>query len=68
MTQRWSDIKKAKLPQETLQGIRQRVEDEILEMNRRDLREMVGKTQAELAASADFNQSEASRVERRPPA
>ncbi|MBC7544864.1 MAG: helix-turn-helix transcriptional regulator [Candidatus Sericytochromatia bacterium] len=34
-------------------------------MNLRDLREMTGKTQADLASAAEMSQSEASRTERR---
>jgi DNA-binding XRE family transcriptional regulator len=65
MTQRWSDLKTKRLPQETRDAIERRVEAEVLEMSLRVLREMVGKTQAEMASVTEMSQSETSRTERR---
>jgi predicted transcriptional regulator len=65
MAQRWDDLKRQKLSAAQLADVQRKVDAEILEMNLRDLREMFGKTQADLASGSDFGQSEASRMERR---
>ena len=64
-TRRWADLKKKAFSQERLVRIDQRVENELLEMNLRSLRELLGKTQEELARAAEMSQSELSRTERR---
>lgn len=65
MAKRWGDLKREKLPEATLVAIEKRVEAEVLELNLRDLRELVGKTQVDVALAAKMSQSEASRAERR---
>jgi hypothetical protein len=65
MAQRWDDLKRQKLSAAQLADVQRKVDAEILEMNLRDLREMVGKTQADLASGSAIGQSEASRMERR---
>jgi predicted transcriptional regulator len=64
-THRWEDIKRRKLSPEQIEKIRREVEEEILEMNLRAMRELVGKTQGEVAEAADMDQSEISKAERR---
>jgi transcriptional/translational regulatory protein YebC/TACO1 len=64
---KWSEIKKQKYAKnpERLEQVEREVERELLEMNLRALRELVGKTQVEAAEVADMTQGEISRAERR---
>ncbi len=62
---KWDKIAKEKLGAERVERIRREVEQEILEMNLREVRELAGKTQAELAEAAQLSQAELSRAERR---
>src|SRR2546430_15036199 len=62
---RWEDIKRRKLSPEQIEKIRREVDAEVLEMNLRAMREMLGKTQVDLADKAEMNQSEVSKAERR---
>ena len=64
-TSRWSDIKAKGRSPEHLARLDREVEQDVLEMNLRLLRESTGKTQEELAALAEMSQSELSRVEKR---
>ena len=62
---RWEDIKRRKLSPEKVEQIRQEVEEEILEMNLHAVRELAGKTQADVAQATGMSQSEVSRAEHR---
>jgi hypothetical protein len=62
---RWEDLKRRKLSPEKIEQIRREVRDETLELNLRAVRELVGKTQVEVAEAAKMTQSELSRAERR---
>jgi DNA-binding phage protein len=62
---RWDDIKRRKLSPERLASIEARADQEVLEMNLRAVRELVGMTQVEAATSAEMTQSELSKTERR---
>jgi hypothetical protein len=62
---RWSDLKKSKLTPAQREANKRWVEEEILEMNLRALREFLGRTQEELARLSETAQSELSRAERR---
>jgi hypothetical protein len=65
-THRWSDLKKrSKLSPEQLAQIDREVQAELLQMNLRELRELSGLTQVEVAEATEMAQSELSRTERR---
>ena len=63
--ERWSDLKNRTIPPERQEQIREKVEQELLEMDLRAVRELLGKTQADVAATLPMTQSEVSRLERR---
>lgn len=68
MTRAWKDIKaksRHKMTPTEEQDDREWVERELLEMSLREMREMVGKNQVEVAAEVETTQSELSRLERR---
>ncbi len=62
---RWQDLRQKKLSSAQLERIDQEVERELLEMDLRAVRELVGKTQVEVAESTNMTQSEVSRLEHR---
>jgi len=62
---RWQDLKKKKLTPAQLGEIDREVEKELLEMDLRAIRELAGKTQADVAEVTDMTQSEVSRLEGR---
>ena len=62
---RWQDLRKKKLTPEQLEQIEREVERELLEMDLRAIRELVGKTQVDVAEAINMTQSEVSRLERR---
>ena len=62
---RWEDIRRKKLTAKQLEENARWVEQEIVELNLRALRELTGKTQVEVAQAADMTQPETSRTERR---
>ena len=62
---RWNDLKKERVSADRLAEIKAQVEQEILEMNLGAVRELVGKTQVEVADAMGSTQSEISRSERR---
>jgi predicted transcriptional regulator len=62
---RWEDVQRRKLSKEQVAEVRARVTDEILQMNLRELRESLGKTQDELASLTNMDQSQLSKLERR---
>jgi DNA-binding Xre family transcriptional regulator len=63
---RWQDLRKQKLTPQQLGEIDRDVERELVEMDLRAIRELLGKTQVDLAEATDMTQSEVSRLERRP--
>jgi len=63
---RWQDLRKQKLTPQQLNAIDREVEQELVEMDLRAIRELLGKTQVDLAEATDMTQSEVSRLERRP--
>lgn len=62
---RWGDLKRKTFSPEQLAQIERRVEEGLLEMNLRALREMAGKTQEELAEIMKSSQGQVSVTERR---
>jgi DNA-binding XRE family transcriptional regulator len=62
---RFKDIAERKLGAQKVEQIKQEVGREILEMDLKAVRELLGKTQAEVAAIADISQAELSRAEKR---
>ena len=62
---KWADLKRRTFTPKQLEQIRQEVEKELLEMNLRAMREMLGKTQIDVAEGAETTQSEVSKAERR---
>jgi DNA-binding XRE family transcriptional regulator len=64
-THRWADVARQKLSPEQIAEADAWVERESLEMNLRELRKALGKTQAELATAAELSQPELSKAERR---
>lgn len=62
---RWAELKQKTFSADRLARIERRVEQELLEMNLRALREMTGKTQEELAESLKASQGQVSVMERR---
>lgn len=65
MTKKWSEIRGKKLSHEILQKVDAEVRAELLSLELRELREMVGRTQGDIAALADMTQSQLSRFEGR---
>ena len=61
---KWSDLMK-RLPPERRARIEKQVEKDLLEMNLRAVRELVGKTQVDVAKAAKMSQSDVSKAERR---
>jgi predicted transcriptional regulator len=65
-TKRWVDIrKKSKLTAAERRAVDRKVQRELLDMSLREMREMVGKNQVDVAAAIQTTQSELSRLERR---
>ncbi len=62
---RWKELREKKLTPVQLEQIDRGVERELLEMDLRAIREVVGKTQEDVAAVVEMSQSEVSRLERR---
>jgi transcriptional regulator with XRE-family HTH domain len=56
---------KHKLSRERQEAIRKEAEDDLLEMDLRELRELLGKTQQEIAALLERSQGQVSETERR---
>jgi predicted transcriptional regulator len=63
-THRWKDLKH-KLSLERRAGIREEVRLEVLQMDLRGIRELLGKTQEEMARLVDQSQGQVSETERR---
>src|ERR1700736_5574701 len=64
-TKPWRDIRARRFSPRTLKEIDRAVENELLEMDLKELREAAGKTQEELAEALKKAQSEISRIESR---
>lgn len=64
-TKKWADIKVKGRSTEQVARLDAEIEQEVLAMNLRALRESAGKTQEELAALATLSQAELSRFEKR---
>jgi hypothetical protein len=64
-TAKWKDIRAKNLSPAALAKVDAQVRADLLEMELRDLRELAGKTQVEVAEIAAMTQSELSRFERR---
>jgi DNA-binding Xre family transcriptional regulator len=64
-TRKWSDVKKKRFSREKRKELDGKIRQELFEMDLRALREILGVTQEQLAASAGMTQSEISRLERR---
>lgn len=62
---RWSELREKNLTPAQLEQIDRDVERELLEMDLRAVRELVGKTQEDVATVIAMSQSEVSRLERR---
>ena len=63
---RWKDVKERdKVSPERRAAIRKELEDEILEADLRGIRELLGKTQAEVADTLKISQGQVSETERR---
>lgn len=62
---KWSDVRKRQLTPAQLAEVDRLVAQDLVELNLRELRETLGKTQVEMAAAVDMSQSELSRSERR---
>jgi transcriptional regulator with XRE-family HTH domain len=61
---RWSELTK-KMSKERREKVERRVREELLEMDLREMRKLVGKTQQDVAKLAKMAQSELSKTERR---
>jgi predicted transcriptional regulator len=65
MKLRWDEVKKKKVPAKRLAEIEALAKHHANELSLRELREMTGKTQVQLAQVTHIAQSELSRLERR---
>jgi predicted transcriptional regulator len=61
----WQEIRKKKLTETQLETIDDAVEQDLLELDLKDLREALGLTQVELASRVGITQSQLSKLERR---
>ena len=65
-TKRWADIrKKSSLSDAERAAVDRKVERELLDMSLREVRELAGKNQVDVAAALEKAQSEISRIENR---
>lgn len=64
-THRWEHLRDRALTPEAKERVDRRIADELLEMDLRAMRELLGKTQEEVATATKMTQSEISRMERR---
>lgn len=61
----WQDVRKKKLTPQQLEAINRAVEHDLVQMDLRAIRELIGKTQGDVAEATEMTQSEVSRLERR---
>jgi hypothetical protein len=64
-THKWTDVRKSRLTPEQLAEVDAQVQQDLLEMDLRDIRESLGLTQAQVAQAAEMTQGELSRAESR---
>jgi predicted transcriptional regulator len=64
-THKWEDVMLTRFTPAQIKKMRAEVKREILEADLRAMRELAGKTQAEVAKAAQMTQGEISRVEKR---
>jgi transcriptional regulator len=64
-THRWGDLREKALKPEEKDEVDRHIADELFAMDLRTMRELLGKTQEEVAEAAKMTQSEISRMERR---
>lgn len=62
---RWRDIRRGKMTREQLSAVDLRVRETLLEMDLKEIREMLGKTQTEVAKALEVSQGQVSETERR---
>ena len=62
---KWEDVRRKRFSAVELQEIDREVEEELLEMDLRAIRELLGKTQVELAEAVEMTQSQVSKLEHR---
>lgn len=62
---KWEELEKKICTPERLEKIEREVEEEILRMNLKEIRKMLGLTQTDVAKIAKMNQSDLSRAEKR---
>jgi DNA-binding XRE family transcriptional regulator len=63
--QRWADIKARSMTKKRIARARRAADEELLALSLRELREMAGKNQVEMAEIVEVTQSALSRMERR---
>jgi DNA-binding XRE family transcriptional regulator len=63
--QRWADIKARSMTKERIAKVRRAADEELLALSLRELREVAGKNQVEMAELVEVTQSALSRMERR---
>jgi predicted transcriptional regulator len=64
-THRWEDLREKAVTPEEKETVDRQIADELFAMDLRSMRELLGKTQEEVADAAHMTQSEISRMERR---
>lgn len=62
---RWQDVRAKRFSEEELRQLDDEIEQELIEMDLRSLREALGLTQEELAKKVTNTQSQLSKLERR---
>src|SRR5262245_12806851 len=62
---RWEDVKRRRLSSQKIEEIKAKALQEVVEMDLRELRRSLGKTQVEMAEATGLTQPELSRMERR---
>lgn len=62
---RWRDIRRGKMTREQLSTVDRRVRETLLETDLREIRDMLRKTQAEVAKALEVSQGQVSETERR---
>ena len=60
---KWKDVRRERFSEAHIREADAKIERELVEMNLKKLREVLGKTQEEVAAAADMTQSQMSKVE-----
>lgn len=62
---KWDDLRKKNLSFRRLEKIEEAVKEEVLVMNLKEIRKMLGLTQTKVSKAAQMNQSDLSRLENR---